>query len=170
MSRMIGSPSIGMLRRSSGQAVQTDGWAASSGRGKSFAATPWKVPPFSTNKNQITGFPGASSVFCHRPATDGSAAASGPVAAKNANRPAKTSFVDRMNNAPLHPFTSKVNPQTPLEADRNVPPQCGDLTTIWVPSLVQALSKPWHVAVNPHIFDLLTLDLPRPLAIADDCA
>jgi hypothetical protein len=45
-----------------------------------------------------------------------------------------------MNNAPLHPFTSKVNPQTPLEADGNVPPQCGDLTTVWVPSLDQALS------------------------------
>src|SRR5271163_5328951 len=95
-----GSPRSGAFLRSSVQLEQV-GFFGSLGRGNSLAITPSYRPPCSTNRNQPTAFPVSSSVFCHRPATDGSAAAAALTAARSATSPAITNLVICAANGPL---------------------------------------------------------------------
>src|SRR5262249_182616 len=80
MSRIREMPRSGALRRSSRHPVQR-GFGASPGRRNSFAIMPSYVPSGrSTNRNQPTGLRVSSSVFCHRPTAEGSAACAGETA------------------------------------------------------------------------------------------
>jgi hypothetical protein len=65
------------------------GTVVSPGSGNSLAITPSKLTPsWSTTRTHTTGLP--SSVFCHNPAADGSAAfAGGPASAVKASAAAK---------------------------------------------------------------------------------
>src|SRR5277367_1854828 len=115
MLRMKGRPSIGAFLRSSVQATHR-GWISSPGLGKPLAMRPSNTPLWSTNRNQPTGLPVLSSVFCHRPATVGSAARAGPATKLNAVRAAIAAIVAW----PFNPNILIESPQVSVGPRRSV--------------------------------------------------
>src|SRR6516225_1847028 len=91
-----------------------------------------------TNRNQPTGLPISSSIFCHRPVTDGSVAAEFatlPSANNPARKAATTHLLGCSANAALHSLSNQLNRSPPV-AHKMLIRHWGDLTTqCWPRSL-----------------------------------
>src|SRR5216684_1277936 len=83
MFRIKEIPSSGAFLRSSVHFAQVS-WISSPGAGNVLAITPSKTPSWSTTRTHTTGLP--SSIFCHSPAADGSAACPGTMKASSITR------------------------------------------------------------------------------------
>src|ERR1700758_1564729 len=106
--------------------------------------TPSHWPSCSTNKNQLTDLPVSASTFCHRPATEGSAAFAELPTATSAKNPASASF--RMCTIIKPPFPGREqNQYGDVDAAQIVAGQCGDLAT---------RGPNWPGAVRPDGRDL----------------